>query len=130
MFRVLPLLPNKDSNLKSEGEYKLIIPYKKSIIRKSNSAYNINPLAYDDFNRSFNTIKYFNLKYNKNNLQNKAIYNKKDFDYTIQFKCDINLNKNKNANNKSDILTQKLRNIYNGKLEKVLNNGNRLKKIL
>ena len=130
MFRVLPLLPNKDSNLKSEGEYKLIIPYKKSIIRKSNSAYNINPLAYDDFNRSFNTIKYFNLKYNKNNLQNKAIYNKKDFDYTIQFKCDINLNKRKNTNNKSDILTQKLRNIYNGKLEKVLNNGNRLKKIL
>ncbi len=33
MFRVLPLLPNKDSYIKSEGEFKFIIPYRKAKIK-------------------------------------------------------------------------------------------------
>jgi hypothetical protein len=125
----LPLLINKDNNLNNQlkNEYKLIIPYKSSLLRKSNSASTINPLAYDDFDRNYNTTKYFNLKSNKRHFEKKSLDDKKN-NYTIQFKSDIKLNKRKNISN-SDILTKKLRNIYTGKLEKILYNESRLKKL-
>ena len=128
MFRVLPLLPNKDDYIKSEGEYKFIIPYKKVILKKSNSAYNINPLAYDDFNRRYNTRQYFNFKGNEKIKEDKKLEGKKD--YILQFKSDIKLVKKRNNFIKNDILTRKLRNIYKGKFDNVLYNEKRLKKIL
>ena len=129
MINVLPLLINKDNNENNQlkNEYKLIIPYKSSLLRKSNSASTINPLAYDDFDRNYNTTKYFNLKSNKRHFEKKSLDDKKN-NYTIQFKSDIKLNKRKNISN-SDILTKKLRNIYTGKLEKILYNESRLKKL-
>jgi hypothetical protein len=130
MFRVLPLLPNKDKYIKSEGEYKLVIPYKKADLQKSNSTSNINPLAFDDFNRSFNTTQYFSFKVKDKNLIDKSLEGKKD--YIIQLKSDIKLIRKKNHFiKKNDILTQKLRNIYKGKFDKVLFfNEKKLKKIL
>ena len=98
------------SNVIPIHEYKLIIPYKSSLLRKSNSTSTINPLAYDDFDRNYNTTKYFNLKSNKRHFKNKSLDDKKN-NYTIQFKSDIKLIKRKNISN-SDILTKKLRNIY------------------
>ena len=128
MFRELPLLPNKENYVKSEGEYKILIPYKKTILKKSNSACNINPLVYDDFNRSYNTSQYFNFIFNENNIAQSL---KRKRDYNIQFKSDIKLIKRKNNFiKKNDILTQKLRNIYNGKYDKVLYNDKRIKKII
>ena len=125
----LPLLINKDNNENNQlkNEYKLIIPYKPSLLRKLNSANTINPLAYDDFDRNYNTTKYFNLKSNKRNFKNKSLSDKKN-NYKIQFNSDIKLVKRKNISN-SDILTKKLRNIYTGKLEKILYNESRLKKL-
>jgi len=129
MINALPLLINKDNNENNQlkNEYKLIIPYKSSLLRKSNSANTINPLAYDDFDRNYNTTKYFNLKSNKRHFKNKSLDDKRN-NYTIQFKSDIKLIKRKNISN-SDILTKKLRNIYTGKLEKILYNESRLKKL-
>ena len=121
MFRVLPLLPNKDKYIKSEGEYRFIIPYKKTILKKSNSAYNINPLAYDDFNRNFNTRQYFHFNFNEKKRENQSAEGKKD--YIIQFKSDIQLIKKKNIIKKNDILTRKLRSIYKGKFDRVLYNN-------
>ena len=128
IFRELPLLPNKENYIKSEGEYKFLIPYKKVILRKSNSANNINPLAYDDFNRSYNTRQYFNFKLKEKDRKDKSLEDKKD--YTIQFKSDFKLIKKRNNFIKNDILTKKLRNIYKGKFDKVLYNEKRLKKII
>ena len=130
MINVLPLISNKDNveNNKLKNEYKLIIPYKPYLLRKSSSANTINPLAYDDFDRNYNTTKYFNLKSKKRSIENSSLNDKKN-NYTIQFKSDIKLVKRKNISN-SDILTKKLRNIYTGKLEKIFYNENRLKKLL
>ena len=128
MFRELPLLPNKDNYIKSEGEYKFLIPYKKEKLKKSNSACSINPLAYDDFNRNYNTSQYFKFHAKENKID-KYLEGKKD--YIIQFKTDIKLIKKKNYFiKKNDILTQKLRNIYNGKYDKVLYNNKKLKKFI
>ena len=127
MFRVLPLLPNKDKYIQSEGEYKFIIPYKRTYLKKSNSAYNINPLAYDDFNRNFNTRQYFQFNFNEKKTEDQS---KKD--YIIHLKSDIQLIKKKNnIIKKNDILTRKLRNIYKGKFDRILHdNENKLKKII
>ena len=132
MFRELPLLPNKDNYIKSEGEYKLIIPYKRYILKKSNSACNINPLAYDDFNRNYNTYKYFNFNSNEKKLEDISKETIKDnLDYIIQLKSDKKLIKRRNNFiKKNDFLTKKLRGIYKGKFDKVLYDETRLKKIL
>ena len=98
IFRVLPLL--KTNTLKnSESQYELVLPYEYHKLKNSNSTSEINPLFYDDFNRSFNLSQYFNLKNDrkdkseekkKGSLEyeiklsgiidnNKKIYNKKNF---------------------------------------------------
>ena len=96
VFRELPLLPNKDNFIKLNGQYKLIIPYKESKLKKSNSTNNINPLAYDDFNRYYNTSQYFrfknlnNTKNEKNFFEEKKYEPRKDyFEYNIELKSDV-----------------------------------------
>ena len=131
VFKDLPLLPNKDNFIKSAGQYKLIIPYKVSILQKSNSAYNINPLAYDDFNRNYNTTQYFHFKkYNNNNNINKEMnfleekkheQKKEFFEYNIELKSDIKFkDKKDNKLMRNNLLTRKLRSIYKGKFDKLL----------
>ena len=121
MFKELPLLPNKDNNIKSDGQYKLIIPYRVSILKKANSANNINPLAYDDFNRYYNTTQYFNFKENKENEEKKGDIKKEYFEYNIEFKSDMKLkDKKDNKLMRNNLLTKKLRSIYKGKLDKIL----------
>ena len=133
MFKELPLLPNKDDNLKSDGHYKLVIPYRVSILKKSNSANNINPLAYDDFNRFYNTTQYFNFKkyYDKetNVLEEKKTDPKKDyFEYNIEFKSDMKFKYRKdNKNLRVNLLTRKLRSIYKGRLDKIIYRFKKLK---
>ena len=98
IFRVLPSLKNNSLN-NMESQYELVLPYEYHKLRNSNSTSEINPLFYDDFNRSFNLSQYFNLKNDKNdkseekkkgNLEyalklsgkidnNKKIYNKRNF---------------------------------------------------
>jgi len=98
IFRVLPSLKNNSLN-NMESQYELVLPYEYHKLRNSNSTSEINPLFYDDFNRSFNLSQYFNLKNDKNdkseekkkgNLEyvlklsgiidnNKKIYNKRKF---------------------------------------------------
>ena len=121
MFKELPLLPNKDNNIKSDGQYKLIIPYHASILKKSGSTNNINPLAYDDFNRYYNTTQYFNFKENKENEEKKGDIKKEYFEYNIEFKSDMKLkDKKDNKLMRNNLLTKKLRSIYKGKLDKIL----------
>ena len=127
MFKVLPLLPNKDSYIKSEGEYKFIIPYKEAQLKKSNSARNINPLAYDNFNRNYNTQQYFNFNSNEKKIEEKGLDGKKD--YIMHFISDIKLVKRRNNFIKNDNLTRKLRKIYKGKFDTVLFNDKKLKAI-
>ena len=127
VFKDLPLLPNKDKFIKSDGQYKLIIPYRVSILKKANSANNINPLAYDDFNRYYNTTQYFQFKkYNndkeRNYFEDKKKKKKKEFlEYNIELKSDIKLkDKKDNKLMRNNLLTKKLRSIYKGKLDKIL----------
>ena len=125
MFRELPLLPYKDVNLKSDGQYKLFIPYNNSTLKKSSSTNNINPLAFDDFNRLFNTAQYF--KFNRRNKKETKVFddktteNKKNyFDYNIEFKFDMKSEKKKdNKLMRSNLLTRRLKNIYKDKYNKI-----------
>ena len=127
MFKVLPLLPDKDNNIKSDGQYKYIIPYRVQIFKKSVSANTINPLAYDDFNRYYNTTQYFRFNHYKNKskdfFEEKKMDQKKEyFEYNIEFKSDLKFkNKKDNKLMRNNLLTQKLRKIYKGKLDRILN---------
>ena len=132
MFKELPLLQYKDNNIKSDGQYKLIIPYNNSSLKKSSSANNINPLAFDDFNRLYNTTQYFkfngrrNYKESKISEERKTEHQKNYFDYNIEFKFDIKIKDkkdNKLIKSKSNILTKKLRNIYKDKYGKLFRNN-------
>ena len=129
ILKELPLLPNKEKFINSDGQYKLIIPYKIPPLKKSNSTNNINPLAYDDFNRYFNTTQYF--KFNQLKIKSKErsfpeekkYEPKKDyFEYNIELKSDIKLkDKKENKSIQANLLTKKLRKIYKGRLDKILN---------
>ena len=132
MFKELPLLQYKDNNIKSDGQYKLIIPYNNSSLKKSSSANNINPLAFDDFNRLYNTTQYFkfnghrNYKESKISEERKTEHQKNYFDYNIEFKFDMKIKDkkdNKLIKSKSNILTKKLRNIYKDKYGKLFRNN-------
>ena len=126
MFRELPLLPYKDVNLKSDGQYKLFIPYNNSTLKKSNSTNNINPLAFDDFNRLYNTTQYFKFNRCRNKkdakiFEDKTTEHKKDyFDYNIEFKFDMKSEKKKdNKLMRANLLTRRLKNIYKDKYDKI-----------
>ena len=86
----------------------------------------INPLFYDDFNRSFNTSQYLNIKFDEENSKNNNINNNKNnLEYSIKFKSDIKLIKKDNKFIKNDVVTQRLRNIYKGRFEKILYDNNK-----
>ena len=73
-----PLLNKNLLNIfKNKCEF--VLPYKLHKSRNSNSTSEINPLLYDNFNRSFNTTKYFNL----NNDSSRK--NKDNKEYVIKF---------------------------------------------
>ena len=128
VFNELPLLPNKDNFINSNGQYKLIIPYKETKLKKSNSTSNINPLAYDDFNRYYNTSQYFRFTHlsvarkEKNIFEEKKYEPKKDyFEYNIELKSDVKLkDKKDNKVMRNNLLTKKLRSIYKGKFDRLL----------
>ena len=131
MFKELPLLPYKDNNIKSDGQYKLIIPYNNSSLKKSSSANNINPLAFDDFNRFYNTTQYFKFNGCRNYREAKILEDRKTeqqknyFDYNIEFKFDTKIKEkkdNKLIRSNSILLTKKLRNIYKDKYDKLFRN--------
>ena len=110
---------NNKENKKYESDYELVLPYESPSLIKSMSTSEINPLFYDDFNRSFNTSRYFNIKCDEENSENKIIDKKKEnIEYDIKFKSDIKLIKRPNQFTKNDKITQRLRNIYNRKFQK------------
>ena len=118
VYKFLPLL-NKKENKKYNSDYELVFPYEKPSLQKSMSTSEINPLFYDDFNRSFNTSRYFNIKCDEENSENKIIDKKKDnIEFNIKFKSNIKLIKKPNQFTKNDKITERLRNIYNGSLRK------------
>ena len=120
VYKFLPSLKHKE-NKKKESEYDLVFHYKKNpLLIKSMSASKINPLFYDDFNRSFNTSQYFNINFDDDNSENRAIDKNNNLEYNIQFKSEIRLVKKENQFTKNDSVTQRLRNIYRGKLDKIL----------
>ena len=131
MFKELPLLHYKDNNLKSDGQYKLIIPYNNPSLKKSSSTNNINPLAFDDFNRLYNTTQYFkfngfrNYKEAKNLEDRKTEQKRNYFDYNIEFEFDTKIKEKKDnrlIKSNSNLLTKKLRNIYKYKYDKLFRN--------
>ena len=125
IYKFLPSL-NKNENKNIGTEYELVLPYENPLLVRSMSTSEINPLFYDDFNRSFNTSQYFNINYNDENSGSRSIDNKKDkLEYTLKFRSDIKLIKKPNKFIKNDIVTQKLRNIYKGKFEKMLFDNNK-----
>jgi hypothetical protein len=131
MFKEIPLLHYKDNNLKSDGQYKLIIPYNNPSLKKSSSTNNINPLAFDDFNRLYNTTQYFkfngfrNYKEAKNLEDRKTEQKRNYFDYNIEFEFDTKIKEKKEnrlIKSNSNLLTKKLRNIYKYKYDKLFRN--------
>ena len=82
IFRIVPSL--KHNSLKNfEGKYELVLPYEYQKLKNSSSVSEINPLFYDDFNRSFNSSQYFNLKNDEEKDKSKE-KNDSYFDYTLK----------------------------------------------
>ena len=81
IFRVLPLLKSNSLN-NVDSQYELLLPYDYPKLKNSFSTSEINPLFYDDFNRSYNLSQYFNLKTGR---KEKSERNKKTrFEYTLK----------------------------------------------
>lgn len=90
IYRIIPSL-NKNPLKKINSQYELILPYEYQKLKNSLSTSQINPLFYDDFNRSYNLNQYFNLKSNETN---KLEENRK-LEYTLKIagiKNNININ--------------------------------------
>lgn len=119
VYKFLPLLNNK-VNYKYNSDYELVLPYESPRLMRSGSTSEINPLFYDNFNRSFNTSQYFNINFDEEKSKNKTIVNikKNNLDYDIKFKSNIKFVKKSNQFTKYDKITQRLRNIYKGRFEK------------
>ena len=118
--KIIPLSKDKE-NKKYETKYDLVISYDNPLLKNSVSTSEINPLFYDDFNRSYNTSQYFNMNYEEKNNKEKSIDNKKDnLEYSLIFKSDVKLIKKPNKFIKNDVLTQRLRKLYKGNYEKIL----------
>ena len=125
---------NNDSNIVSNNINNININNK--ISNENNNLNKINLLIYDNFNRTYNTTKYFNSYFKNNslkiqrknsppefsiNLKNNIKNNIKKNHNFIKSKTDRNYNKfqtDKNKNN--DIVTNRLRRIYCSKFEKEL----------
>ena len=121
IYQFLPLLNNKE-NKKYGNEYELILPYESPLLIRSMSTSEINPLSYDDFNRSYNTSQYFNIETNTGR-SGSTDNTKNHLEYTIKFRSDMQLVKKPNKYLKNDGLMKKLRNLYKGKFERVFDNN-------
>ena len=98
IYKILPSL--KTNSLKELGnKYELVIPYQYHKLKNSSSTSQINPLFYDDFNRSFNLSQYFNLNTNE---KNKSYETKQsNLDYTLKIKGINDYSNTTNKNRKS-----------------------------
>ena len=88
-------------------------------------------MAFDDFNRLYNTTQYFkfngrrNYKESKISEERKTEHQKNYFDYNIEFKSDAQFKQKKdNKLMRANLLTRKLKNIYKDKFEKILSKKN------
>ena len=127
--KVIPLSKDKE-NKKYDTKYDLVISYDNPLLKKSVSTSEINPLFYDDFNRSYNTSQYFNMNYEENNNKEKSIDKKDNLEYSLIFKSDVKLIKKPNKFIKNDVLTQRLRKLYKGNYEKILYMPNKKSKFI
>ena len=128
------IFPNNKYNHHIDSETQIEISYdKKKLIPLSSSSETINPLLYDDFNRKYNSTKYFKIFNSKKNNNDCKSF----FDFSLRFKnIDDNRlyknNKNRSSDKisssgffkQNDIMTIKLRKIYKNKLDKILNEFN------
>ena len=149
------ILPEIKINKNIDENTKVIIDYnnnnnnesKKNILNIKNNNNNnennlnkINLLIYDNFNRTYNTTKYFNSYFNKLQRKNSpefSIYlkNKNKLENNNNnFKSQTDRNKNYNnnfqtdKNKNNDIITNRLRRIYCSKFEKELYHEYKLNK--
>ena len=101
IFRILPSL--KQNSLKNFDEkYELLLPYEYPKLKNSFSISEINPLFYDDFNRSYNLSQYFNLK--SDDEKDKSKENKNShLDYTLKLSGIMDNNKNKTLYNSRNL---------------------------
>ena len=94
IYKVLPTL--KTNALKDfDSRYELVLPYDYHKLKNSFSTSHINPLFYDDFNRSYNLSQYFNLKSDEKNKSEEK--NKNGFEYTIKIRGNVDTNNNKGS---------------------------------
>ena len=81
IFRILPSLKTNPLN-NFESKYELVLPYQYHKLKNSHSTSQINPLFYDDFNRSYNLSQYFNLKSDEKEKSEEK--KKGGFEYTLK----------------------------------------------
>ena len=103
IYKILPAL--KTNALKDiDSRYELVLPYDYHKLKNSYSTSHINPLFYDDFNRSYNLSQYFNLKSDEKNKSEEK--NKNCFEYTIKIRGNPD-NKNKIFHKKLNLFTNR-----------------------
>ena len=124
---------NFNIELKDKNNFKNFNNEKKITRTKS---YFINPLTYDDFNRNYNYTNYFKLF--KNNSETKLDSKKENLDIHLNLKqIPISIINKYYSNkkffqknifperllNQQKIINSKLKRIYFGKLDKIINNN-------
>ena len=101
IFRILPSL-KQNSLINFDEKYELLLPYEYPKLKYSFSISEINPLFYDDFNRSYNLSQYFNLK--NDDEKDKSKENKNShLDYTLKLSGIMDNNKNKTLYNSRNL---------------------------
>ena len=123
---------NINIEIKNDNNFNNDFNNEHNLIR-SNSCF-INPLIYDDFDRTFNYTNYF--KVFKNNSETKLNFKKENFDIHLNLKqIPISIVKKYYSNKKffkkiifpkrllsqQKIINNKLKRIYFGKLDKITN---------
>ena len=140
--KIKELIPNLNVNKNIDNENNINIDLKdknyfnnENKITRSNS-YIINPLTYDDFNRNYNYTNYFKLF--KSNSETKLNSKKENLNIHLNLKqIPISIINNYYSNkkffqknifperllNQQKIINSKLKRIYFGKLDKIINNN-------
>ena len=127
---------NNNNNENNKNIFNNIIKNKINNNNENKNLNKINLLIYDNFNRTYNTTKYFNSYFNK--FQRK---NSPEFSIYLKNKIDKNNNKSQTDRNKNysnnfqtdknknnEIITNRLRRIYCSKFEKELYHEYKLNK--
>ena len=140
--KIKELIPNLNVNKNIDNENNINIDLKdknyfnnENKITRSNS-YIINPLTYDDFNRNYNYTNYFKLF--KSNSETKLNSKKENLNIHLNLKqIPISIINNYYSNkkffqknifperllNQQKIINNKLKRIYFGKFDKIINNN-------